>query len=405
LKKYKTLIIFLLILAIWSFLFSCIKYFIWQDLNTTLKPDLQSLAWYLSLGAVFSYLIWWAVAYSFLKRYILAFLSFFVLLIISFIYFVDIYSFLNLWIVISLIGFLYGLWVVLRNIIVSIEIQKTWIKDTKLNALVNIIFIVFVILGTVLGSKLSELYNHNGLLVIIWFLIVLFSFSLSLDYDNVCLKTWIKCMVSKKYLVEKKLVFKNSLSKFIPEIKYIWKNFFYLIITSSIIWSIATIVSQKIVEISIDKFHMLASNASFAMLYSSLWAILWNIISSVLKDRWKSFLILNLIMTVLILFFLFFSNSFLQISILIFILWWVFGANSNLIDAYFLKKIWEEDKKEYWSATYGLVFSIVLFIMMFVASFIDKIWGYKILFVVLALILLLVSALFYKYSKSLIDNV
>jgi len=395
-KKHKTLIVFLWILVIWSFLFSAIKYFLWQDLSSTLNPDLQTLAWYLSFWAVFAYLIWWAIAYSFLKKYVLAFLSWMVFLLMLFVYFVWIKSTFILAFIVSFIGFLYWLWVVLRNIIVSIEIQKTWIKDTKLNALVNIVFIVFIILWTVLGSKLSELYAHNGILAILGLIFILFILSLNLDYDNVCLKDWFKCILSKKYLVEKKLAFKDSFSKFIPEIKYVYKNFFYLIMTSSIIWSIATIVSQKAVEFSVDKFSIQASSAGFVLLYSSVWAILWNVISSFLKNRWKSFFVLNFIMSLLILLFIYFQNSFFEISVLAFLLWLIFGASTNLIDAYFLTKIWEEDKKEYWSATYWLVFSITLFVMMFFASFIDKTWGFNILMIVLAVLLVLVNLIFYR---------
>jgi len=49
-QKYKTFIILIILTAIWSSLFSIIKYFLWGDLSHTISPDLQELSGYLSLG-------------------------------------------------------------------------------------------------------------------------------------------------------------------------------------------------------------------------------------------------------------------------------------------------------------------------------------------------------------------
>lgn len=397
-KKYNTLITFFTILSIWSFLFSAIKYFIWNDFSF-LNIDLQVLSGYLSLGAIFAYLVGWALAYSFLKRYLLFFLAFWVSALLILLYFLNIKSALILWIIFIIIWFLYSLWVILRNIILSIEIEKTWIKDTKLNAIANVLFIVFIILWTILGSKIYEIFSKNGIFVLFVITLILAFVSLALNYDKVCIWNWIKLICSKKYLVEKHLKLKESFSKFLPEIKFIYKNLFYIIIVSSILWTITTIISQKAIELAVANFHIQASKAGFILLYSSLGAILWNIISSFLKSRWKSFFILNFLMSFAILAFIVFQKSFFQISVLAFILWTIFGASSNLIDAYFLKRIWDENKKEYGSATYGLVFSIVLAIGMFFASFIDKKIGTNTLFVIMAIIVLFSNFYFYKKVK------
>ena len=141
--RYKTLIIFLIILICWSFLFSGIKFFVWQDLQTSISPDLETLAWYLSLGSAFAYLIWWAISLVFLKRYLLFFFANLIAILLILTYFFPISSNIYLAFIISFIGFLYWLWVVLRTIILSIEIQKTWISDAKLNAIANVLFIIF----------------------------------------------------------------------------------------------------------------------------------------------------------------------------------------------------------------------------------------------------------------------
>jgi len=48
-QKYKTFIIFIILTAIWSSLFSIMKYFFWGDLGNSIAPDLQMLSGYLSI--------------------------------------------------------------------------------------------------------------------------------------------------------------------------------------------------------------------------------------------------------------------------------------------------------------------------------------------------------------------
>jgi len=48
-KKYKTFIIFLFLVAIWAAFFSSMKFFLWGELKGTLNPSLQSIAGYFSL--------------------------------------------------------------------------------------------------------------------------------------------------------------------------------------------------------------------------------------------------------------------------------------------------------------------------------------------------------------------
>lgn len=394
--KYKTLIIFLIILICWSFLFSAIKFFIWQDLQTSIAPDLESIAWYLSLGSAFAYLIWWAISLVFLKRYLLFFFASLIAILLILTYFFPIHSSIYLSFIISFIGFLYGLWVVLRTIILSIEIEKTWISDTKLNAIANILFIIFLILGSILWSKINETLGHNWIWILIWILIFTAILSMFLDYEKFPVKTWIKSIVSKKYLIEKKESFSQAMKEFIPQIKYIALNWKWIILTSSILWAITTIVSQQAIQYSIKNFDVSASEWAYILLFSSVWAIFWNIISSFLsKYRWTVFLWSSILMSLLVLWFLVFADSFLHVSILAAFLWFTFGMASNMIDSYFLVEIWKKDKKEYWSASYGFVLSVILFVFMILASWINHKFWFNVLIIILATGLFVSSILFY----------
>ena len=392
-KNYKTFIIFIILTAIWSSLFSIIKYFFWWDLWNSLKPDLQVLSGYLSLWWFFAYLLGGVLAYSFLKKYLLFSFSFLTLLFVIFAYFVPIQSNFSLSVIISSIWFLYWLWVVLRSVLTSIEIEKTGLKDTLVNGVIWIVFIVFLIIWTIAWSKIFEVFWHNWFLVIIGLLVLSSIISLFLDYDKISLKSLFKNWI-KNYKLEKTHKIKQSFKKFFPEIKYILKNFYFIIIISSIIWSVSTVVSQKAVEYSVSEFHKLPSEAAILLLYSSVWAILWNIFSNFLtKNRWRNFFILNVFLGLLIILFTIFKTTFFEVWVIAFLIGLVFWTSSNLIDSFYLTKIWEQDKKEYGSSTYWLVFSIILFIIMFISSYIDKKFWFDILMYVLWILVLSVNFL------------
>ena len=396
-QKYKTFIIFIILTAIWSSLFSIIKYFLWWDLQWWITPDLQVLSGYLSIWGIIAYLLWWAVAYTFLKKYLLFSFSFLTLIFVLIAYFIPIET--NVWlaIVVSSIWFFYGLWVVLRSILISIEIQKTWMNDTKVNGIVSIVFIVFLIIWTIAWSKIFEVMWHDWFLIIIWLLIISSIVSLFLDYDKISIKNLLKNWF-KSYRYDRQKKFSDALKSFIPELKYIFKNFSVIIISSSIIWAVSTVVSQKAVEYSVETFDKLPSEAAFLLLFSSVGAIVWNVFSSFLsKYRWNSFFTLNIILWLLILLFPIFNWTFLQVWIIAFFVWLVFWAATNLIDSYYLKEIWKQDKKEYWSSTYWLVFSIILFSLMFLASFIDKKYGFNILMYILWAVILLINT--FNFNK------
>jgi len=395
-QKYKTFIIFIILTAIWSSLFSIMKYFFWGDLGNSIAPDLQMLSGYLSIWWILAYLLGWAIAYTFLKKYLLFSFSFLTLIFVIIAYLFPITSTFWLAFIISGIWFFYGLWVVLRSILTSIEIQRTWLWDTKVNWIISIVFIVFLIIGTILGSKIFETMWHNWFLVIIFLLIISSIVSLFLDYDKISLKSLFKNWF-KNYKLDKTNKFKIALKNFFPELKYIFKNFSLIIISSSFIWAISTVVSQKAVEYSVLEFQKLPSEAAFLLLYSSIWAILWNIVSGFLgKYRWKSFFWLNILLWILIIIFPIFNSTFLEVWVIAFLVWLVFWASTNLIDAFYLSKIWEEDKKEYGSSTYWLIFSIILFWIMFVSSYIDKQYWFNVLMYVLGSLILIINILNFK---------
>ena len=401
-QKYKTLIIFLILVAIWGAFFSSMKFFLWGDLEETLKPSLQEIAWYLSLGWIFAYLIWWAFASTFLKKYFLFVISILSFLFIVFAYYIWFWNNYIFWFIISAVWFLYGLWNVVKNVIVAIEIKKTWLPETVINALAGIIFVVFIIIWSLLWNVLFEKMWHEWYFIIMSMLIITAMLWFSLDYDK---KTFTSLLKNwwKWYLFWRKNALSQSLKAYIPDLKFIIKNYTLIILWSSLLWTVSTIVSQASVEYSVIKFEIEKTTATYILLYSALWAIIWNIVSMKMNTaRWKFYIIFNSLFALLIILFPFLAVSFSTLSILAVFLWLFFWVSSNLVDSYLLKRIWEEDKKEYGSSTYWLVLSIMIFVMMFTSAFIlDNFW-YTLLMFILWVIMVIMWFLLYK--KQTISN-
>lgn len=397
-QRYKTLIIFLVLTAVWSALFTTVKFFLWGDLRETLAPDLQTLAWYLSLWWVISYFIGWAIAYTFLKKYVLFFVSLFTLILVIVAYIVWFDNNFILWFVMISIWIFYWLWSVVKNILIAVEIKKTWLPDTTVNALVGIVFVIFIILWSILWGVLVENMWKQWFLVIIAMLVFTSVISLTLNYDKLTLKELLKNWI-KSYYHDRERKFLDSMKDYIPDVVYISKKYYLVILTSSFLWAISTIVSQKAVEFSIDNFDMKQAEATMVMLYSAVWVIIWNIGSAKMdKNRWKYFRIFNTLFALLVFTFPFLWVSFLMVSIIAFVIWIFFWIASNLVDAFFFKKIWDENKKEYWASTYGLILSFVIFVMMFISTYVNDLFSFEILMIFLWLIVLWLS--FLKFNEN-----
>lgn len=393
LLKYKTLIIFLILTAIWSAFFTTIKFFLWWDLRETIAPSLQTIAWYLSLWWVISYLIWWAIAYTFLKKYVLFFVSLFTLIIVIIAYVIWFDNNFFLGFILISIWIFYWLRSVLKNILIAIEIKKTGLPDTAVNALVWIVFVVFIILWTVLWSVLVDKMWREWLLVIVWMLVFTTWISLTLNYDKLTIKTLLKNWV-KSYYDNREKKFVDSMNDYLPDIIYITKKYYKVMLVSSLLWAISTVVSQKAVEYSLETFSVDQTKATTIMLYSAVWVIVWNILSARMnKSRWKFFKIFNISFATLIIALPFLWFSFFMVSLIALVIWVFFWIASNLIDAFFFKKIWDENKKEYWASTYWLVLSTVIFVTMFLSVYIWNVLWYEVLMVILWLIVLGISFL------------
>ena len=152
----------------------------------------------------------------------------------------------------------------------------------------------------------------------------------------------------------------------------------------SLLWAITTIVSQKSVEIAHEVFLKTDSEASYLLLYSSIGAIIGNVLSMFFqKRRWLFFTINNGIFAVLILAFPSVMHSVLQVGEYCMIIYLAiamgvfFGAAVNLLEGYYFKTLYDDNNKEYGSVAYGLALSVVITVMMLGSSFLTTYIGHE----------------------------
>ncbi len=399
-SRYKTFFIFLTLVIFWALFFATIKFFLWGDLSETIRPDLQQIAGYLSIGSAVAFLVGWAFAQTFLKKYYLfaiALLSFF---FVSYGYIFGFTSPLIFAAMVTIIGFLYGLWNVMKSVIVSIEIKKTWLPETAVTAIVWMMFVACIIVGSILGSVIYEKMWHAGYILLLGYLVIILIASFSLDYDGVTFRSLLT-KGWRSYLFGRRQNLIDAMRLYIPDMKYVIKNHAHVIVTSSIFWALSTIISQASVEFSVEAFDKKNSEATMILLYSAVGAIAWSFLSIRMnRRRWHYFYIFSMLFALTVFLLPIFSTSFSNLAILATILGICFGTSVNLSDSYLLKCFWDENKKEYGASTMGLMFSVILFVSMFLSSIAINAWGFETLMYVFSGIIAGVSTTFYLYQRS-----
>lgn len=382
--KYKNLYLMIWLISIWSLFFALYKYFIWWIFkNDTIT--LQFLSWYLSIGTLLAFIVWW-IFYELLKEKIYHFLVWLLTIItIISIFFIP-WNYIVIWWITLLVWIFYGLWTVLRWILVSNEIESSNLWDTKVNWLANIFFIVSIIIWSIIWWIIAEKLDINWLYIIWWIIIIWIILWFFLKYKHSDINK------TKK---EKIIEYKNN---YISDFKFILKKYFLIMFSASSLITIATILSQKAIEYNVNIIQIKQSSASMILLYSAIWTIIWNIISmKIKKDRWLYFMIFCFLFWISAILFPLFINNFLFISILSFIAWIMFWITYNLVDSYFYKKIADDNKKSFWRASIWIVASItVAFVMFFVDYLQNIVWFNWVYYFMAIFIILLWIILFYK---------
>lgn len=374
-SSHNTLYLFLFLVALWGMFFSSLKYFIWGSLGGSIAPSLEEISGYLSFGGIFAYLIGASFAKVFLKKYYLVTLSLLTFGAILWAYLFGFHTNIGLAFTLISLWFFYGLWSVVKNVLVALEIEKTGYKDTTVNAFAEIVFIICLIGWTIWGNALFAVLWNQGYLVILFLLGITGYISLKLEYEP---KTFGDLLKNgwKKYVGGRRNEILFSLKEALPEFQKVFQKYTPLMFVSALLWTLSTLVSQVSVSLSMERFALSSTSASTLFLFSALGAIVWNGCSIKMHSkRWLYWIGCISCFSLLLLSYGVFLQSFMMMALLATLLWFFFGASANLLDGYFIKQISDDNTKEYGSSSNGLMLSIMLFVGMFCAHFLSQYLG------------------------------
>lgn len=367
-KKHKNLILFLVITFLRSIFLWMAKIF----LRSALKEDnrtLEEIAWYISLWAALSYFIWGALTYTFRKKPIVIISGIVVILCLIFGYMTDYFPLKNFAFIITIMWFFYWLWLTVKGILTTIEIMESWLWETKINAITNIVIFIGLLVWSLWWFDIYERLQWIGVIGIILTVTLATILIVFTKYDNNF----------------KKHTLYSAITKNIPNIIWAIKKYFIYLIPIWILRAISTAVWQKMLEIWIDVMNKEPTKWIVVIIVSMWWAILWHIISILVNKRKR---ILSILLTILLaISTMFFPNFLEQKDTFLFMigysayLWLIFWVIINLIEWRFYHKIGDDNRKEFWSAAYWIITSIIIFVIMILWNSITKQLGISASFV------------------------
>lgn len=374
-RKHKNLIIFL-ILAFWRSIFlGMMKFFLrsyLQDIRT-----LQEIAWYTGLGWTLAYLVAWSLAYAFTKKKIILWSVVVCIGSLFLGYFTHYTPFLVFTLLVSVMWFIYSIWLTIKSVILSTEIMSSWLGETTINGMTNIAILAGFLLGSYRGFGA---YNHwwaYGFLLVVIVLIVCGILSLFLNYDTL--------FTPKPFL--------STLKQSVPTILEVIEKYFWFLVPIAVLWSVSTVMGQKMLEIGIDTFDKMPKASIFVLAISLVWAIVGNIISAFFKgnQKWTAliFLIIFGVSVILFPYLLDKHTNFMFLNVYSFAMGCFFGISANIIEGRYFHLIGDDHRKEYGAAAYGIISSIVMFFVMITSDLVTRGLGNKFSFFFAGIIILI----------------
>ncbi|MFA7298143.1 MAG: hypothetical protein WC010_00710 [Candidatus Absconditabacterales bacterium] len=383
--KHKNLILLIAITFLRSVFISMLKFFLrlyLKDMNISL----EGITGYISLGGMIAYLIGSALAYAFHRKNITIAAGLIAIggLIIGNIF--GYYPFRVFAVLISSIGFAYGLRLIVKSILLSTEIQKSKQGEGRINGMINVAILTGVLLGSYLGFSIFAKRGVSGFQIIVGFLVTSILLTTMMDYD--------KHFKKKSFLQ----ILKHSL----PNIGGIIKKYVRLLLPIGALRAISTAIGQKMLEIGIDLFQRTPKSGIIIIIISFLGAILGHIISVyILRNKKNVAMIFTIIFGLATIYFPHIINKYeyyITLKISGFFIGVFFGIAVNLLEGRYFFHIGDDHRKEYGSVAYGIMTSIIIFIIMIASDYLNKVIGMKISFFFFGIILLLMPFFIRKFD-------
>ena len=385
--KYKDLILFIVITFLRSIFISMLKFFLRSYLKEA-HITLEAITGYLSLWGMIAYLIWSALAYSFRKKNITILWWLIAIACIAIGHMVGYYPFWVFIVLMSSIGFSYSLWLIIKSIILSIEIQRSDRGEARINGIINIAILAGILLWSLLGFVIFATRGTNWFRIIIALLVFSSILTTMMNYD--------KQFETKPFM--------QTLKHSLPHIGGIIKKYVRLLLPIGALRAISTAIVQKMLEIWVDIFERTPKGSITIIIISFIGAILWHIISIFfLKKRKTVAMIFTIIFWLTTIYFPHIINKYEYYITLKFCWFFIgifFGIAVNLLEGRYFFHIGDDHRKEYGSVAYGIMTSIIIFIIMISSDYLSRTLGTKITFFFFGIVLLLMPFFIKKFDAS-----
>ncbi len=352
----RSLISLLGLITFWSLFYAGVKYFFWGMYDgTSFTPTLESISGYVLIGSMIAYLIW-GILYARFSERLMLFVSIGVG-ILAFFSAVFLPNIAPVFFNISMIGvgLAYSLYVIGKNTLIGREISTSSLESSTIGAFTTIIFIVFLIVGTIVGAKIWEIPSFRFAGALYFIVILLLAF-------------WVLFLADTR---STKTEYHFSFALY----RRLFLRYGIFMIGLACFWQISVEASQVAINYSKEFFEKSNSASSLLLIFSSIGAILGNILSvKISEKRLSSFLWITWGFVFVI--FLFSTilglakalDIYLIVQILAFFIGFFFGGAVNLAESYFFSLLGHDPDESHVSALYGFTLSFIGAITMFISE-------------------------------------
>lgn len=362
-KKHRNLIIFILLTLIRSVFMGMMKFYLWSYLKEI--RTLQEIAGYASLWWTIAYLVGGTVAYAFTKKKIIvwsALVCIICLVVGSWLHYAP---FLLFALLLSIIGFMYSLWLTIKSVILSTEIMTSWLGETLVNGLTNVSILVGFLLGSYLWFWAHSAHGTWWFLRIIALLVLCALLSLFFTYD--------KLFTGKPFMA--------TLRHSMPNILNVTEKYFWILVPIGVLWAVGMVMGQKMLQMWIEDFSKMPAASVFILVVYFVWAIVGNMISAFIKTNKKLITIVFIIIAgrsvILFPHFIHTHENYLFLKMYSFAIGVFCGIATNILEGRFFHRIGDNQEKEYWAAAYGIITSILMFFIMIISDLLTLGFGDK----------------------------
>lgn len=173
--------------------------------------------------------------------------------------------------------------------------------------------------------------------------------------------------------------------------KAVFLEYWQLLFAVSFLWALSTVASQQVIQSSVALFSKTPAEAATVLLYSSVGAIVGNVLSAKLaKVRWKTFHVANgcFVLALAAIPTVFekaaAAGTYAPVIAIAVAIGLFFGLAANLAEGLYFKNLESTGEKEYGSSLYGIVLSSTLALVMAGVGHLSRVTDWKNVFFVLA---------------------